>query len=84
MNTTRRVGAYMTAIHWIAANDDTEWLDDEGGHASVTLCLVADVFGRSVDEATDDLRKLVGRNRKAQQALDQAREYARSVLSKIG
>lgn len=83
MTTTRRVGAYMTAIHWIASNDDTEWLNDEHGHASVTLCLVADVFGRSVEDATSDLRKLVERERKAKKGLQQARDFARSVIAKI-
>lgn len=53
----RRVGSYRDAIEWIALNDDTDWLDDEYGYsASVTLCLVADVFGRTIDEATKDLR----------------------------
>lgn len=83
MTTTRRVGSYMSAIHWIAANDDTEWLTDEHRHPSVTLCLVADIFGRSADEATADLRKLVERDRKAQHGLEQARAFARSVLNNI-
>jgi hypothetical protein len=48
---------YRDAIDWIALNDDTEWLDDEHGAFSVTLALVADLFGKSMDEATADLRK---------------------------
>jgi len=55
----RRVGSYSAAIQWIADNDDTQWLDDEHGSPSVTLCLVADIFGRTVEEATADLRKAV-------------------------
>lgn len=47
---------YCDAIDWIAWNDDTEWLDDEHGCFSVTLALVADLFGKTTDEATADLR----------------------------
>ncbi len=57
--TTRRVGSYKDAIEWIAYNDDTLWLTDPdtGDSPSVTLCLVADVFGRTIEEATADLRR---------------------------
>jgi len=54
--TRRRVGAYGSAIQWIALNDDTEWLNSEFGSPSVTLCLVADVFGRSIEQSIADLR----------------------------
>lgn len=57
----RRVGSYGFAIEWIAFNDDTEWLDDENGSASVTLCLVADIFGRTIEEATADLRRAIAK-----------------------
>lgn len=58
----RRVGSYQAAIEWIAQNDDTAWLDDEEtGSPSVTLVLVADVFGRTDEEATADLRRAVAR-----------------------
>lgn len=58
----RRVGSYQAAIEWIAQNDDTAWLDDEeAGSPSVTLVLVADVFGRTDEEATADLRRAVAR-----------------------
>jgi hypothetical protein len=58
----RRVGSYRDAIMWIAQNDDTEWVEhledqEDGWSPSVTLCLVADVFGRTIEEATNDLRK---------------------------
>jgi hypothetical protein len=72
----------MSAIRWIADNDDTEWLGDEPRHASVTLCLVADIFGRTVDEATDDLVKLVARDRNAQQGIEQARAFVRDAIAK--
>lgn len=78
---TRRVGSYMSAIRWIADNDDTDWLDDDSGSPSVTLCLVADVFSRTVEDATADLRKLIERGRSAQQGLEQARQYAQTVLA---
>lgn len=61
---TRRCGTYRDAIDWIALNDDTDWLDDEEGSESVTLALVADVFGRTVEEATADLRRALKRARK--------------------
>jgi hypothetical protein len=50
------VSKYLEAIHWIAINDDTDWLDDGVGCESVTLCLVADVFGKTREQATADLR----------------------------
>lgn len=55
----RRVGSYSEALEWIALNDDTEWLEEDNGHVSVSLCLVADVFGREREEAVRDLRKVV-------------------------
>lgn len=62
---TRRAGSYKDAIAWIAYNDDTLWLDDEeNGSPSVTLCLVADVFGRTIEEAEADLRKAMKRKAK--------------------
>jgi len=57
----RRVGSYRDAIDWIAQNDDTEWLDNPDGVESVTLSLVADVFGRTLNEATRDLRRALAR-----------------------
>ncbi len=79
----RRVGMYSHAILWIALNDDTTWLDDpdNGNSASVTLCLVADIFERTVDEATADLRRVIKREKAAQEGLEQARETVRSALS---
>ena len=55
----RRTGSYHTAISWIAANDDTEWLPEDGEalNPSVTACLIADVFGRDVSEVAADLRR---------------------------
>lgn len=55
----RRVGSYRAAIDWIAVNDDTDWLDHIDACPSVTLSLVADVFGRSDAEAKRDLEAAV-------------------------
>lgn len=55
----RRTGSYATAVQWIADEDDNEWLDDPNGSPSVTASLVADLFGRTTDEVTKDLRKLL-------------------------
>lgn len=78
----RRVGAYSVAIEWIALNDDTEWLDEgENASPSVTLCLVADVFGRSVERATADLRRIMAREKRARAMLEQARATARAAIA---
>ena len=61
-----RRASYRDAIDWITQNDDTEWLHDEGDDLipSVTACLVADVFGRTAEEVTTDLRKAMKREAK--------------------
>lgn len=64
----RRAGSYWFALEWIALNDDTSWLASEDGGASMTLCLVADTFYRTVEEATDDLKKVIKKHKKG--ALD--------------
>ena len=62
---------YRDAIDWIARNDDTEWLDDgPGAVPSVTLCLVADVFGKTEEQATLDLRRAVARERSSSDRTD--------------
>lgn len=47
---------YRASLRWLVLNDDTEFLDDECGAPSVTLCLVADIFGVDTEKATADLR----------------------------
>jgi len=79
---TRRVGAYGSAIQWIALNDDTEWLDHEYGSPSVTLCLVADIFGRTVEQATDDLRRALQKDRPSDPCIDEARGFITGTASK--
>ena len=58
--TTKRPG-YREAIEWIAHNDDCTWLDDEYPALSVPLALVADLWGKSEDEATRDLRRKIAK-----------------------
>jgi hypothetical protein len=52
---------YKAAIYWLAHNDDNEWIEAPlvGGEilASVTACLVADLFGKTIDVVTNDLRR---------------------------
>lgn len=48
---------YKDAIEWIAANDDTEFMDDPDFTISVTLAFVIDLFNKTQDEAVADLRK---------------------------
>jgi hypothetical protein len=59
----RRVAIpYAAAIQWMADNDDTYWLDTREGAepiASVTACMVADIYGRDTSEVTSDLRRVV-------------------------
>ena len=50
-----------TGVLPFVQNDDIEFLSDPDGIESVSLCLVADVFGRTLVEAMADLRRLVKR-----------------------
>jgi len=52
---------YRAALGWLLDNDDTEWLSDECGSPSVTLCLVADIFGQDQDKAIADLRRMAAK-----------------------
>lgn len=91
----RRVGHYGAAILWIAQNDDTEWVakmdeGEDGWSASVTLCLVADIFGRTTEEATADLRRALAREaareareKAAQDQLESTRAMVRRVLATL-
>jgi len=50
------MASYKTALRWIILNDDTIWLDD-GGPISVTATLVADLFNKTDEQVTIDLRR---------------------------
>lgn len=60
--------SYAAAIFWMAANDDTEWVDlppDEGGGCpSVTATLTADLFGKDTEQVRKDLRRELARQAK--------------------
>lgn len=58
---TRRVASYRAAIFWIARNDDTTFLDVTPLIGSVSVALVADLFGRTDEEVIADLRKEVSK-----------------------
>jgi|ERR1700726_1362644 len=55
---------YREAIDWIAANDDTEWVEysltDAGSSVSVTGALTCDLFGVDVARLRKDVRKALG------------------------
>lgn len=48
---------YLYAVRWVANNDDTEFLNDEDPVPSVTVCFLADIYQRTVDDVMVDLRK---------------------------
>jgi hypothetical protein len=48
---------YRDAIRWIAENDDTDWIENEHGIPSVTACLVADLFEKTEEAVTEDIKK---------------------------
>ena len=57
---------YKEAIEWIAYNDDTEFLNDpytrhDETHVSVSVALVADIFGKTRAQARADLVKQLKR-----------------------
>lgn len=52
---------YRDSLAWLVMNDDTEWTKEECGAPSVTLLLVADIFGMTEEKATADLRRLIKR-----------------------
>lgn len=52
---------YKQAIHWIAANDDTEWLEDDEPMLSVSASLVADIYGKPDGVVVRDLRRATKR-----------------------
>ena len=65
----RRVASYRAAIEWLAVNDDNAWVNEliSGDIVlSVSAGLVSDLFGRTDEEVTTDLRRALKRlDRKA-------------------
>lgn len=48
---------YRDALQWLVNNDDTEWTRENDPIISVTAALVADIYDRTNEEVTADLRK---------------------------
>ncbi len=61
--------SYREAVEWIARNDDTEWLNEVPQHASVTACLVADLFGVDEGRVFKDLRRALIKQRAERAAI---------------
>lgn len=55
----QRGSKYLEALVWIAKNDDTEWLNEDDGQPSVTACMVRDLFGKKIEQVTEDLQAAV-------------------------
>jgi hypothetical protein len=55
---------YRDAIVWMAVNDDNEWVTDGHGIPSVTACLTADLFGKTEEQVTADLKRELARRNK--------------------
>jgi len=53
--------SYRRALEWILENDDTEFLTDPNPIPSVTVALVADMFGKTDKIVMRDLAKRVSR-----------------------
>lgn len=60
--------AYRDAIFWLANNDDTEWVGEEGDDPSdamrspsVTAALTADLFGVDTERVRVDVRRKLER-----------------------
>jgi hypothetical protein len=54
--------SYKHAIYWIAANDDTCWVDNKEP-ISVTATLVADLFGKTDQQVIQDLTRELRRQK---------------------
>ena len=69
---TRRAASYQDAINWIALNDDTTAHEaDASAPVSVTMALVADLWGREDSEVIADTLsavRLFSNMRRRQQA----------------
>lgn len=55
---------YSLAIEWVCLNDCTEWLRGAYGSISVTACLVADIYGKTDEQVTADMKKWFERKNK--------------------
>lgn len=51
--------SYRAAVQWITDNDDTEDLMERDDIHPVSVCLVADLFGKTDTEVASAVRQLV-------------------------
>lgn len=51
------MASYRTALHWLALNTDTSWLD-HGDGITTEAALVADLFEKDDERVKTDLRKV--------------------------
>lgn len=59
-----RRASYRAGVFWIAANDDTQWVDDAVCNTpSVTACLLADLFEVDTERVRVDVRRELKRQR---------------------
>lgn len=65
MSRARRWASYADAVEWVALNDDNEWLNDDNGSPSVCASLVSDIFNRSREQVSRDIRKVIEQERGA-------------------
>lgn len=56
--------SYRHAVQWIALNDDTTDLRAEDPVATVTVCLVADLFGKSEEAVIADVVRYLEKQEK--------------------
>lgn len=48
---------YKDTINWIIHNDDCHWVFDENPIPSITVMLTMDIFNKTPDKITRDIRK---------------------------
>lgn len=60
--------SYREAVRWIAANDDTDDLMNGHDAYPVTVCLVADLFGKETEKVAADVVREVKRGYEAAKA----------------
>lgn len=51
---------YRSAVQWIAGNDDEELGNDDTGYI-LTVCMVADLWGKEQAQVAADVLKLRGK-----------------------
>lgn len=54
--------SYREALDWIAMNDDTEFMNEEDAPLSVTVTLVADLWGKDDETIRHDMLLAIRRD----------------------